>query len=249
MTAEHDHRRAWELIPWYVNGTLEPAERDRVEAHLAVCPDCRAEADLCRELVEAGGRPEDLAPAPHPAQLDRLVDRIAAESEEPGRSDGPLSRLHRLPPAVRLLAAALVLLAVGLAGYLGAPGSDPDAGQGLGRDGSRAAEYRTLSQPETALDARPDGPVLRIVFAPSTPEEEVRRILLAVQGQIVGGPSPLGVYTVRPGAAEDGTDPLPVVLQHLRRQPEVLFVEPVGGGTATERPGRTDPVGRPGNTP
>lgn len=248
MRAERDHERAWELIPWYVNDTLEPAERDRVEAHLSACPECRAEVALCRELVEAGGRPEDLAPAPHPAQLDRLVDRIAAESEVPARyDDGPLSRLHRLPPAVRLLAAALALLAVGLAGYLGAPGSDPGAGQGSGPDASRAARYRTLSQPEAALGARPDGPVLRIVFAPSTPEEEIRRILLAVQGQIVGGPSHLGVYSVRPGAGQDGADPLPVVLQHLRRQPEVLFVEPVGGGAAT--PGRADPSDRPGDTP
>lgn len=235
MTAEHDHRRAWELIPWYVNDTLEPAERDRVEAHLADCPDCRAEVELYRELVEAGGRPEDLAPAPHPAQLDRLVDRIAAEGEEPGRAARLADRLHRLPPSVRRLAAALVLLAVGLAGYLGAPGSDP-GGQGSGREASRAARYRTLSQPEAAIGERPDEPVLRIVFAPRAPEEEIRRILLAVRGQIVGGPSPLGVYTVRPAAGQDGADPLPVVLQHLRRQPEVLFVEAIAGGAATETP-------------
>lgn len=228
MTAELDHRRAWELIPWYVNDTLEPSERDRVEAHLAACPDCRAEADLCRDLVEAGGRPEDLAPAPHPAQLDRLVDRLAAESEEPGRIVRLADRLHRLPPSVRRLAAAIALLAAGLAGYLAAPGADRS--REASPESTRAAAYRTLSQPEEASVAPPGERMLRIVFAPATPEEEIRRILLAVRGEIAGGPSPLGVYTVRTGGAEDGTEPLAVVLQHLRREAGVLFVEPVDTG-------------------
>lgn len=220
MRATHDHRRAWELLPWYVNETLAPAERDRVEAHLATCPECRAEVDLCRDLVAAGGRPEDLAPAPHPAQLDRLVDRIASEGEAPGRVSAIWARGLRLPRAARRLAAVLALLAAGVAGYWVAPGAPGPAPPS-------EAEFRTLSAPEARPLAPAGGPVLRMVFAPPTPEEEIRRILLEVRGEIVGGPSALGVYTVQPGIAKDGTEPLDVVVQHLRRQPEVLFVEAV----------------------
>lgn len=229
MSATREHRQAWDLIPWYVNDTLEPGERDRVEAHVAACPECRAEVVLCRELVEAGGRPEDLAPAPHPAQLDRLVDRIAAEegkSGEPRRVPG----LSRLSPPLRRLAAAAVILAAGAAGYLLASG--PLGGPGI----DRPAEYRTLSRPDAAAAVAPDGPALRVVFAPETPEKEIRRILLTVRGEIVGGPSSLGAYTVRPGAGEEGADPLSVVVHHLRRQPEVLLVEPVGGGAPGDIP-------------
>lgn len=32
---ERVHRRVWELLPWYVNGTLSHPERQGVEAHLA----------------------------------------------------------------------------------------------------------------------------------------------------------------------------------------------------------------------
>lgn len=227
MRASHHHRRTWELIPWYVNDTLDPAERDRVETHLATCAACRAEVELCEKLVAAGGRPEDLAPAPHPAQIDRLVERIAAEEPEsaaPGRVVGP-SRLSR--PVYRL-AAAIVILAAGAAGYL--LGSAPLAGPRI----DRPAEYRTLSRPDEAAAVTPDAPTLRVVFAPETPEREMRRILLDVGGEILGGPSRLGAYTVRPGVVEEGADPLTVVIHHLRSQPEVLLVEPVPGGAPGE---------------
>jgi hypothetical protein len=38
-----DHRAAWELIPWVVNGTADEAARALLTTHLASCPDCAAE--------------------------------------------------------------------------------------------------------------------------------------------------------------------------------------------------------------
>ena len=37
---ERLHERVWNLLPWYVNGTLSLKERERVEAHLAACRRC-----------------------------------------------------------------------------------------------------------------------------------------------------------------------------------------------------------------
>jgi hypothetical protein len=55
----------------------------------------------------------------------------------------------------------------------------------------------------------------------------VRDLLLAIRGQIVAGPSSLGVYTVEVPA---GPDPLEKTLEHLRRQPRVSLAEPAVGG-------------------
>lgn len=53
----HDDIRA--LLPWYANGTLEPAERERVESHVDACADCAAElADHRRQREAATTSPE-----------------------------------------------------------------------------------------------------------------------------------------------------------------------------------------------
>src|SRR5262245_25876022 len=58
-----------ELLPWYLNGTLENGERAGVGAHLQVCPICRRELE---ELSEIGSAlslyPESAAPDLRPAQ-------------------------------------------------------------------------------------------------------------------------------------------------------------------------------------
>ena len=36
------HEKTVELIPWYVNGTLQAEERRAVEQHLSECLPCRA---------------------------------------------------------------------------------------------------------------------------------------------------------------------------------------------------------------
>src|SRR3954463_2666539 len=43
------HEQAQQLLPWYVNGTLEADEAAEVETHLAECAECRA--DLAAEQV------------------------------------------------------------------------------------------------------------------------------------------------------------------------------------------------------
>ncbi len=45
-----------ELLPWWVNGSLEPDERRQVEDHLATCAACRAELAATRAAFELYGR-------------------------------------------------------------------------------------------------------------------------------------------------------------------------------------------------
>jgi anti-sigma factor RsiW len=48
--SEASEQHPTELLPWLVNGTLQGAERDAVEVHVAGCARCRAEVDLLRAM-------------------------------------------------------------------------------------------------------------------------------------------------------------------------------------------------------
>lgn len=219
---ERSHQRVWELLPWYANGTLEPGERRTVEEHAARCERCRQELEECRQLGAALSPLQDAgetAPTPHPARLARLMARVD-QIEETGRASFP-RRLRSLfaatpAPARRLLAAqlALIVLLAGAWAWKAVPAA-PDA----------PAEYRTLSDPAPPAPAA--SLRVRVVFAEDATEQQIREVLLGVGGQLAGGPSPLGAYTVE---IPSGRDPVPIILSFLRSRPEVRFAEPLGGG-------------------
>ena len=220
------------LLPWYVNGTLEAAERAALDDHLAGCARCRAELAREEGLAAALRAAEDVAPAPHPAQLARLLGRLDGEPRA--------ERLPRLaalwagtPRPVRWAVAAQALLVLALAAATGWRAGGVDPARETAAVETPAAEFRTLADttPETPAAAPAGATRLRVLFAEETSARAVRGILERVGGRIVDGPSPLGVYTVEVPAGP-AADPLEVVLDHLRAQPEVRFAgEAAGGGT------------------
>jgi putative zinc finger protein/fervidolysin-like protein len=226
------HQRIWELLPWYANGTLAAAEREKVEAHLAVCPRCQEEEEICRRTAAAVQAVGEVAPSPHPVQLQRMLARIEeSEGEERSRAGWwramPLRALLAATPGplrVSLVAqAAVILLLVGLLAWQ----------QLRTQPAAPSADYVTLSDPAPA-----PAPSLsvRVMFSPQATEQEIRGLLHGIRGQIVAGPSRIGVYTVEVPA--DG-DPLKVILARLRSEPQVAFAEPVAGGeTEKESHGR-----------
>ena len=220
------------LLPWYVNGTLEAAERAALDDHLAGCVRCRAELAREEGLAATLRAAEDVAPAPHPAQLARLLGRLDGEPRA--------ERLPRLaalwagtPRPVRWAVAAQALLVLALAAVTGWRAGGADPARETAAVQTPAAEFRTLADtaPEAPAAAPAGAARLRVLFAEETSARAVRAILQRVGGRIVDGPSPLGVYTVEVPAGP-AADPLEVVLDHLRAQPEVRFAgEAAGGGT------------------
>ncbi|HEX7848650.1 MAG TPA: zf-HC2 domain-containing protein, partial [Sphingomonas sp.] len=84
------HEQVRQLLPWYINGTLEAGEMATVEAHLADCADCRA--DLAAERVLA----RDVAALPVDAEhaWSMLSERIDA-ARPPRRLAEPVPFLRR----------------------------------------------------------------------------------------------------------------------------------------------------------
>lgn len=221
---ERSHQRAWELLPWYVNGSLAQPERERVEAHLAACPRCQEEVRTCRRAAAEIAGAGEVAPSPHPIQFQRVLARIEESEREERRHDGgwrilaPFRSLVQATPrplrGALVAQAAVIFLLVGFLAW--------DALRPVSPSPSPAV-YRTLSDPAPA-------PVptvrLQVMFLPQTTEREIRGLLRDIRGEITAGPSPLGLYTVEIPAAGN---PVAGVLARLRSEPQVTFAEPASG--------------------
>ena len=222
---ERLHKRVWDLLPWYVSETLSDGERRTVESHLAACSRCREEIVTCRRLGEAIRQTEEIVPMVHPARLARLMEKIDEERDDghgwrhavlaPWR--GLASLVQATPPLARGALLVQLVFLVALTGLLVRWSRMPDA---------PAPQYQTLSESAPAPATTETTARLRLVFTEGTTEREVRDLLLGIRGQIVAGPSALGVYTVEVPA---GPDPLEKVLAHLRARPRVSLAEPAVG--------------------
>lgn len=208
------HRRAWELLPWYVNGSLDGDELERFEEHLAGCDVCRRDLAVEERWAREIRTSEELVYSPDRA-LAELRGRLAAaeRGEVPAshESDSRLARLWRrargetsgaLRFAVLAQAAAILALVVVLS-------FEPATG-----------EFRTVSDP--VAEARVDGATVRVVFAEGITEQELRELLLATDAHFVDGPSPRGVYTL--GVPRERFE---WAVEALRRDAQVRLAEPV----------------------
>lgn len=214
------HRDIEELLPWYVNDTLAPDEKLTVERHLEKCPACRAELEQCRALAARIHEPcEDTwrLSADHfdrlMADIDRLMPPPAQAKNAAVWWQRILEGLQATPAPIRWTLAFQSLAVAGLLLALlpATPLNDPG--------------YETLS----ANDAIPatGEPRLRVAFAEPMTVGELRTLLRDISGQIVAGPTALGIYTIavtgneRPAEAQDRA------VAMLRAHEQVRLAEPL----------------------
>jgi anti-sigma factor RsiW len=57
----------------YLDGDLSYSERDRIEQHVGMCPQCRRVLRTLRRTLE---RPMDLPVEPRPSVADGVIDRL-----------------------------------------------------------------------------------------------------------------------------------------------------------------------------
>ena len=217
------HDAVWELLPWFVNGTLSASERLHIDQCLASCTACREELAQCRAVQ--GAVTAEPAPVwtPSPASFATLMTRLGptTPASTPVRSRAEASQpfLARLaawwghtPSVMQWALVAQVVVLVGLSAlYASERRPAPQF-------------YETLSSvpaPSPTLPFR-----MRVVFAEDLTEKDLRALLTKVGGRIVDGPSPIGVYAIEVGfRGEAGQDPQSVVAA-MRAHPSVRLVEP-----------------------
>jgi hypothetical protein len=167
-----EHRSAQELLPWFVNGTLDAAEAARVGEHVAQCTACQADV-----AAQTQWRAVSFVGAPR-ADVDHgwAALRTRLDGDAAPRRRGAVFAWwrHALQLAVAAQAAVILVMAFALVSLLTPP--EP---------------FRALGS-AAAVDAN-----AIVVFRADATQAETSAALRAAGARIVGGPTGADAYLLR----------------------------------------------------
>lgn len=193
------YETAWELIPWYVNGSLPEDEAELVRHQARISPQFAAEVarqhDLAQQVATV-----DPSEAPVERSWEKLRAQIDAEATARAPAPQPRSWFAGLRGGHALGGlgvAACVLLAV----VLFQPADD---------------DYQTLTSGAGADHA------VKFQLAGELAEDDLTQLLAAHGLTLLDGPSETGVYTAAAAPEAD----LATTAQALMATSEVLFAAP-----------------------
>jgi hypothetical protein len=215
------HQEIIELLPWYVNATLNQAERRLVETHLDECSECANEVRSLTAMRKAVVAVGDEAPEPSQFLLNRALAQI--EDYERTREQAETSQAEKSGKWYRHFSAvwedwfgkttvfARVALAVQMALIL-------TVGTfAVYQLNHPLTEYRVL----TANSG--EGALIAVRFNETASEREIRQALEAVNATIVGGPSAQRMYTVAlKNVSQDNTAEIEKAMQKLLQNKRVV---------------------------
>ncbi|MBX2833394.1 MAG: hypothetical protein KTR28_00315 [Micavibrio sp.] len=166
-----------ELLPFYVNGSLEGKEKTLVEKAIQDNPSLEKEIKFLKQL-RSEVQAQEFENSPGELGLKRLQKAIAEEklkNDPIARAESKISREQNWGWRAAAIAACLLLMLQTIVTFPMLQNSDLTAASG----------------PQIF---HADGRVVNVTFAPDAQEENIRNLLLAVDASIVDGPSALGIY-------------------------------------------------------
>ncbi|AEJ03020.1 hypothetical protein Nit79A3_3288 [Nitrosomonas sp. Is79A3] len=218
ITSKSEHQEVWNLLPWYVNHTLEPAEQYFVRKHVKTCVTCRIEINQQQQLLEKIQQPDLLQQVSQVsfAQLKKRVreqSRLTGSAEQAKPEGEQKNFSHQFPSFVKYTALAASLLLLAMPFMLNPPTNHPEL----------KGDYRTLA---SLAEGEHKNNIIRIVFAEHSGTEQIKVILNGVSGHIIKGPSKNGIYEVQIGNRQANSLEVNDAITQLRKNSLVVFAEP-----------------------
>jgi len=206
-----EHHEVSALIPWYVNETLDEPARKRVDAHVDACAICGNDLAVQRRICEGiHAQPAlDYMPVASLKRLHARLDALQAGSA-PIHAPAPEQQSRGAAHWRGWMAASVAAVAVAVGLVVVDRWAQFDARL-------MQPNYRTV----TTAVPRPQGEVIRAVFAPNITLVELQSILDEAQLRIVSGPTEAGVYSL----ASDSALTVRASLALLRQHATVRFAE------------------------
>jgi len=211
-----DRRRFFDLLPFYVNGTLNESDVMWMREYLQRAPELKAQITLqerIRDTLKQGAE-KSIENIPADLGFDRVAARIHAAGAAMPQRQGKMQRFlvwlmgteagggWRLAPAL-----VLALAIIGVQGVLLFERQTPTYGEMRG-----------------TAHALADGPLLRVDFKPEAREADIRLKLIEVRALIVAGPTRLGDYYLKTSPGQSAA-----VKQALLRSGLIQEIDEVPG--------------------
>lgn len=197
------------LLPWYVNGTLDAAQRQRIDEALAHDERLRRALALAREDQEAVVAAHEMIAPPSTAPLDRIMAEVAATGRAKQHAlklslveafKGFLVSLSpRTLAAVAAAVALVVVLQTTVIGIIGLKGPKTE-----------------LASVETGGEVE-GGARFIVGFAPGATAGEITALLDRLGLKLVEGPRAGGLYGVRAAGPESGD-----ILRRLQAESAII---------------------------
>ena len=222
----HEHQIVSMLLPWYINKTLHNDENSFVETHLKSCLFCKIEVKNLQKLAVSINQEDSLAPVAHTSflQLKKRIQKTKTPSlQTTGKFDMRfgyrqwLAKFNLKTLCTQhqgFVLATVLLFAVSF--------FTPDY---LDTNPNLRNEFHTLSSTKH-ITTMPIENEIRVVFSSDITQPQITHILASVQGKIVAGPTPQGVFKVRAGKKNMSSKDLIKTISLLRKNIHVIFAEP-----------------------
>ncbi len=197
------HDVVTELLPWYVNDTLDESERNLVREHIGACEDCRDNVELLSQIQRAvrTESPAPLVPAP---RSDELLDAL----------DGRV-RTHALRGPWQWLAAASVVVLVGVTSLLVWP-----RGDGI----DSPTRFETATSPAVIESINY---VVELQFVDGTSAQARAALFDAIDASEPASPVNEGTYRVTLALGSLTLTDLEHYIQDIESRPEISTAEVV----------------------
>ena len=172
------HETANQLLPWFINGSLNETEHTLVNAHLKICDVCQREVN---ELIHVSKQFNDpsidgIWEGSRRKARAQFLTSLGAHAGEPDITDHHDSlRRPEKSTVVTLASFACLLLLASIMVFI-SPSED---------------KFETLSMTRDATT-----PIVQIVFSPNATNHSINKVLFAKGNTVLSGPTRHGVYRI-----------------------------------------------------